>query len=340
VSSNRRQHWVPKAYLRGFADADERLRVFARLPDKRGVREFITTVDGIANERDLYSATSDEGRDNSLDDAIRSLVEDKLPQTLAPLTAGVGLKREEWLALVQLAGAQDMRRPSAVHNLTDSITRLLNISRDMYRHHVPGITKEEIDQRIIANWGPDVRSGEYALQPKNLAVDVLKGTIDFTGQFGGMYPCIIESQAQDFFTSDSPVFFHDPNDLMPSKFFGIDRSKNSVEVIFPLTRRYNLFMARVPLAEYVYADGTGVSLINSRVAYGAHKQVYAYPTDDAQLQRRQQRDLIRQMGVLSLAQSLFSADATTLDPTMRALFGTASRAVRLLSDSFSDRCVT
>lgn len=194
VSSNRRQHWVPKAYLRGFADADERLRVFARLPSKRGSREFITTVDGIANERDLYSATSDDGRDNSLDDAIRTLVEDRLPQTLAPVMAGVELSGEDWLALVQLAGAQDMRRPSAIHNLTDSITRILDISRDLYRRHVPGITEDEIDKRIIENWGPNVRSGEHALRPKNLAVDVLKGTIDFIGQFGGMYPASLRAR--------------------------------------------------------------------------------------------------------------------------------------------------
>lgn len=339
MSSNRRQHWVPRAYLRGFAGDDDRLRVFSRLDGERGVREFATTIDGVANERDLYSAISDDGRDNSLDDAIRTLVEDKLPQTVAPVTADVELTRDEWFALIQLAGAQDMRRPSAVHNLTDSISRVLEISRDLYRQNVPGITEKQIDQRIIENWGPDVRSGQHALHPKNLAVDVLKGTIDFTGQFDSMFPCIIKSQAQDFFTSDSPVFFHDPQIRKPSPFWGIDRSVQSVEVVFPLTRRYLLFLAHIPLASYVYANGTGVSLLNSRIAYGAHKQVYASPTADPRLRRRQELDLIRQMGVLSLAPVLFSANATTLDSTIKSLFSDAKRGVRLLSTSFSDRRV-
>jgi len=53
--------------------------------------------------------------------------------------------------------------------------------------------------------------------------------------------------------------------------------------------------------------------------------------------RRQQRDLIGQMGLSSLAPSLFSPDATTLDPMTRILFSDASRAIGFLSTLFTDR---
>lgn len=142
MTTNRRQHWVPRAYLCGFADTDEGLRVFARLPDKRGVREFITTIEGVANERDLYSAKSDEGRDNSLDDAIRTLLEDKLPQTFAPVITGRELSYDELLAVVQLAGAQDMRRPSAVHNLTDALSKIMDHAGSRWAARFFGLASE------------------------------------------------------------------------------------------------------------------------------------------------------------------------------------------------------
>jgi hypothetical protein len=138
---------VPQSYLGGFADGD-RLRVFARVPNKSGARQFETSTVNVANERDLYTATTEFGRDTAFDDRLRSEIEDKIPETLAPLSVERQFSADERLAIVRLAVVQDARRPTSVQSLAETIERVQEIAAALYRQHVPGITEVEIQDRF------------------------------------------------------------------------------------------------------------------------------------------------------------------------------------------------
>lgn len=335
MSSNRRQHWVPQSYLRGFAD-DDRLRVYARIVGP-GARTFETSTINIANRRDLYTITTQDGADNSLDDAFRREVEDAIPKTLAPLSSGRALTRDERAAILELAGYQDMRGPNVVDSTTNVISDVHRIARALYRQHRPELSEGQIDELLREKWDDTGLTGEHALDSKNLAVRVLSGTRGFTGQFGGMYGCIVESAAQKFVTSDRPVVFHDPQNLKPG-FWGIDRSAPTTEVVFTLTRQYALVMARIPLVPYAYANAVGATLINGRIAFGASKQVFAFPETEATLSQRQRKDILSSFGALGIALLLIPDESgKRVSPLLAPALKAAPFRLRPLAGAFTDR---
>jgi Protein of unknown function (DUF4238) len=337
-SQNRRQHWVPQTYLRGFADGNS-LRVYSRIPDKHGVRQFETSTVNVAVQRDLYTVTTEHGRDTSFDDKLRTEIEDKIPQTLAPLSLQRLLTVAERMSIVRLAAVQDGRRPTSVDSLADALAGVHDMAAYLYRQNVPGISEAEIADRLRENWGPTHLTGVHALDPRNLALSVLEDTtLNFIGQFAGMGMCVVESTAHDFVTSDNPVCFYDPEVPRPHPVLGVDRSSVTIEVTYPLTRRHTVFMSRLPIVPYAYASSVGVSFLNSRAAYGSRRQVYGFPVEERQGQQRQKNDVYRPYGDVMLA-ALLLADESGLriHPGVQESVAGEMARVRIVARAFSDR---
>jgi hypothetical protein len=314
MTANRHQHHVPQAYLRHFADPD-RLRVYVR-PEKGStiLREFETTTKNVAHRRDLYTMHTESGeRDNTFDDNLR-IVEDEIHNALEPVLAGRDLNDDDWVNVMALAAVQDGRKPSAVDEASRFIGEVHEQGRYLYRQHRPELSEAEIDDLLRENWGPTTLSGAAALNPKNLARQVLNSTVfEFVDIFTNLYnACLVTSVAHDFFTSDRPVTYFDP--VVKQDRFGFDRSSPTIEITYPLTRRHLLFMSHLPLPPYVRAKKAAVTILNSRTVYGSAAQVYAYPTSDPRARARQRRDAFSTLGSLNITCLILAA---TLDAQTR-----------------------
>jgi hypothetical protein len=100
-------------------------------------------------------------------------------------------------------------------------------------------------------------------------------------------------------TADEPVTYFDPA-RQPSLAFGFDRTSETIEVTYPLTRRHLLFMSRRELPRYVTANASGVTMLNNRSRDGS-AQVYAYPEPGARAIARQRKDVLHYLGGLDIA---------------------------------------
>jgi hypothetical protein len=165
VSSNTKQHHVPQAYLRYFANGD-RLRVFKRRDDGQGVDLFETSTENVANQRYLYSIVDDLGRrDDGLDNELR-FVEDRIRTALAPLFEDRDLTDLEFDNLLTLAAVQEARKPGWIEGGAAAIDRLLSHMRSMYMAQYPEMTEQQIDDILSKNLGDSGLTGSAALDPR------------------------------------------------------------------------------------------------------------------------------------------------------------------------------
>lgn len=73
----RRHHHVPKYLLRGWANANEQVFALRRPADGTFVRPFLTKIDNVFSQRDLYSVERDDGSlDQSVEIEFYSTVDD------------------------------------------------------------------------------------------------------------------------------------------------------------------------------------------------------------------------------------------------------------------------
>jgi len=331
MSSNRRQHFVPQAYLRNFADGN-RLAVFRRPTGMSGViREFTTSSPNIAVERDVYTIVSEQGRDTSFDEALQTL-ERRIPSILAPLNEDRELTDAEMFALVEMAAVQDLRHPTRVTNIAGMISRVQDMARALYRQYEPELSPADIEDRLRENWGETGLSGAHALDPRNLALRTMDGTFHTMPlQFEGYCGCVITSLAHDFITSDHPVTVYDPK-RAPSPAFGVDRTSPTIEVTFPLTRRHLLLLAREIIPVRAFARGPAVTMLNSRTAFGSHREVYGFPVQGTAAKRRQRRDVISRWGVRDQVPLVKISIAT---PEQRSIVSTLPKRWRFFFDLYT-----
>ncbi len=155
------------------------------------------------------------------------------------------------------------------------LTSLFKMSEKMYRAH--GVSNAEIPARMRAFIERDIFSGDAIPDPMNLALTVVPDVMkDMFEMYRRMNKMILKSSGTDFFTSDHPITWFDPENCTPEDICP-NRLALTAEVTFPLTRRFCLVMSYLPLMPDGDADEECVEVINARTAINALRETYAPP---------------------------------------------------------------
>jgi hypothetical protein len=309
MSEPRDQHYVPQVYLRAFADG-KRIRVYRKPEVGQQPKMRDTSIKKVATRRDVYSVKTDLGRDRYIDKNFER-VENLLAAVLVPVVEGRLLTEAQWESLKYLAAIQEIRNPEVIDSFADATTRIQEQVRALYRQHRPEWTEADIERAVQEKYPSQKLSGELAADPRNIALTSTNSVVpQFAQHLKSFRATIITSGAQDFMTSNRPVVWFDPNDYPPHKFYGFNRQSPTIEVTYPLTRRKCLLLYLYPGAvkQYALANYAAVRMVNSRTASGA-KEVYAYPTQDAQERQVQLADLGSEAFEFPLLMTLLDSEA-------------------------------
>lgn len=289
MNEPRQQHYVPRFYLRGFADPHilkrenkEVIWVYAR-----GKHPRRSSPKNEAKQRDFYTSNQDGTR--NIDAEIWF---GKLEEQVAPIIARLQTDRRhvteperEWLAL--FVGTMHTRTP-AQRRLSE--TRTEPFARQLMKEAAANIEQfrkfveenpplmyeqdfdiEEVRQAILAGRGDDLAAREDYQLTSMIAIGKLEAELLLNLNWQTIY-----SEDQDLFlTSDDPVvsWVADErlNKLYPRMGFGAP----SVNIWFPLCRTICLRINKDCEAGYGRWVSAGIRSVNNMTAKCADRFVYA-----------------------------------------------------------------
>lgn len=288
----RRHHYVPQFYLKGFADADNRV-VTVRLP---GNQRFLQSARKAATEIDFYSIP---GHEDGADvfEKLLSKLEAEAARIIARVREGVWpLSVDDRNTLAEFIAVQATRGPElrrTMNSITAMGVRLelgwggrANAGRWARERLGVELTEEAADalwNSATAPGGPSVRhsAGDHVQQLLSL-VSPLRESLRARAWH------LVRFDRRALITSDVPVSLApDPNSDYPGLGFA-----NAQYVLFPLCRRIGLMMRRVEDASDHSAASSGVldahreastvleKLFNQLTVLSASMAVFHHPEDD------------------------------------------------------------
>jgi hypothetical protein len=256
----RRCHWVPQAYLKGFA-ADKRTppRIW-RLSNQSGESE-LKCIDKVAVRNHLYVVTTTGGQKDDTQEKRFSDLEQFFSCTAwqSLQTGFVDLSNEAIRKMVALLAATMFVRNPAHFELSKTIHQSL-VDAFSGPHGLPdaviiGGQRHELDQ---LSWPQHANASEDDL--KRNWFDMMNSCGDIAKMFLGMRWAMLASDKPVFVTSDQPITFLHP-DL---SFRGIMNPETSV--IFPISPTRVLCMDHLhgePDNQYYAAqyDGAAINMV-------------------------------------------------------------------------------
>jgi Protein of unknown function (DUF4238) len=253
-------HYLPRFYLRGFADANT-----VWVHDRQERRSFPSQPKSIANENKLYSDDLEQHLANAIEEPAKSAIE--ALRMRQPLD---GQQRE---ALAHYVVALWKRVPegrervyAGVPKVAESIRKELHAELDQAAAATPVLAElakyrkaqvSEIIEKFKAEPPPEVWH-------QNLTRD---SSPNGFAALLSMNWRVLLSDRSDFLTSDNPVFFFQHE--------GIGRKTSELSV--PLSSKVVLWAHRKPTtgALYLTASREAVRHLNSRVVSNATRYVYS-----------------------------------------------------------------
>jgi hypothetical protein len=279
----KRHHYVPQAYLRGFADQDERLRTVPL----DGAAPFLQAVDTAAAEN-YYNAVVDEQgeRSDQLEVALSSLEGDGI-EAIRTLLYGPfppdGGTRHRLAAYLGLQMARTPRVRAHLDQLTD------RMAKTMVAFSGPSGLRRALEESGGEVSDEDAKSlgsylsefDQYQVRPdQNTQVRHMLEAAEVLAEPFALLPwALIAFQRKALLTSDNPIgLWLPPSERRPFEGIGL---LTADEVWFPINRRTALLVS--PHAD----DGTVLvptakwaRRINQLVALWAHRWLYHHPHDN------------------------------------------------------------
>lgn len=268
----RRCHWVPQAYLKGFAADDRKPPRIWRLSKQEGEAE-LKRIDKVAVRNHLYTVMDDQGRRNDDQEKRFSDLEELFAsKAWKKLKTGfVDLSDETIRKMVSLLAATlYVRNPSHLEMYKSMHSRFVEEfsgPRGLPDSVILNGKNIELDQ---TDWPEYAKASEDDL--KRNWFDILNTCADIAQMFLEMRWAIVVSETPIFVTSDHPITFTHP-DL---RFRGIKNSETSV--IFPLSPTRVLHMDHrhsEPDNQYYAAQHNGAA-INMLVWRNALEHMFSH----------------------------------------------------------------
>jgi hypothetical protein len=282
LQSKSRHHFVPRSYLRAFADADERMLTILREPFE--VRGPVHTRN-VAAEHGFYKVRRADG---SLSDAVEddlAVFDGTIPAIVRNVTSGKALNKDRLDGMRRLYAVMATRSHLGRDYIIADVEAMLRRAEQSYDVTFPDGNPEErdrlVDQVMREVWDqPD----EYATDAETIsrATIITRANKIMSGM--PRSACIIRApQEIEFFTSDTPHASFDAKDLpLEAGVYGSAFSAPLIELTMPLDRRHAVLFANVRLPfKMLYADAAAATIINSRTLFFAKRMIFTFPSDEA-----------------------------------------------------------
>jgi hypothetical protein len=277
-----KDHYLPKFYLRGFADG-ERLQIF-----DRERKEFRTqTVLNTANERNRYTVILPDGtQDRTIEQVVLNRVETTSAAAIRKLGKKEPLTVWEREALCWLGAFFHSRVPDFEDSLSrfydevlkDAVQLLLSSpaqTEKILRQIDPGWDRSRVSPEDIFKLVQEraytikFHRNEYIRSMIKMATDVVKYLIqmDWT---------ILHSPPgeEEFITSDSPLFVEYPEDWKMLAFMGVGLIIPGATKYLPLSASVCLVLGdRGERFENVDISPAEVQKINEAIGWNSYKMV-------------------------------------------------------------------
>jgi len=273
------QHFVPRSYLRAFADPDGQL--LAILRDPYEVRSV--NVATVAAERWFYKLRREDGTlSDELEDALATL-DSQIPEIVARVTGRGKVERADLERLRRLYAVIVCRghvgRDFILEEVKDTRAR---VEQD-YGREFPGDddgTRQKFVDLVLRRHfdHPD----DMATDPETMSrANILRLTDQLLRELPTNV-CIIESQAHDFCTSDAPFSAFNPqNPPTGDGRYDPDMSSPLVELTLPITSRHLALFANRPMPKKAKGNDGVVRIANARTMFFSKRMIFAYPHTDA-----------------------------------------------------------
>ncbi|WP_424930693.1 DUF4238 domain-containing protein [Amaricoccus tamworthensis] len=257
AKATRRCHWVPQAYLKGFAADDRKPPRIWRLSNQCGEAE-VKRIDKVAVKNHLYVVTGEDGqRDDTQERRFSELERFFASNPWCALQTGyVDLSSQTLRKMVALLAATVFVRNPAHFNLSkrihQSFVEAFSGPLGLPDAVIVGGRRVELDHSA---WPEHAKASEDDL--KRNWFDMMNSCGDVARMFLNMRWAMVASEEPVFITSDQPITFLHP-DL---RFRGIQNPQTSV--IFPISPTRVLCMDHrhgEPDNEYYAAQHCGAAI--------------------------------------------------------------------------------
>lgn len=306
MSDTRNHHFVPQAYLRGFAKFapayPKKAQIFVSDLNQR--ISFTTAVRNVAAIRDFNRIEADDQHPNALEEAYGHL-EGSAASAIRRITRTATFDGEDKIIVLNLVALLAIRNPRFRDNWADfqsriykSVAQIMTGTRERFESTArraeaakPPEERREIKPEDYDNVKALIDSDEYdVVTHRNthirLELDtfetILRTLIDRKWILQVATP-----KAGDFITSDHPVVLRNTHEVPGPFGRAAGHGMRHTMLLFPLTRRTALF------GQFEGDDGVipvGSSIVaqaNSMLIDNAKAQVYAY--DDSFLYVKSRR---------------------------------------------------
>lgn len=287
---HKRQHYVPKSYLRAWCDPDcpPGQTPYVWVFSKGGGRVRKKSPEKLFRETDMYTVRTDDGqRDLTLETNLSRLEGEYSKLRKAKLGERLPLSPAERLYLCMFVTAMHGRTRAFAEHWRDNWGRVLERGEKMERAYAAA--SEEQRERMAATprtpGGSEESSSVTLEEVRELAErpiqGMLSGTVMEVAPMLFKLPFVVleTSTAPGFITSDAPCVWFDPADyqtLRPRFVGGLESP--TIQITLPLSPKQMLiFYKRFSLpGAYVHtADYELVNLLNKKTRVAAHEYFVA-----------------------------------------------------------------
>jgi len=274
-----RHHFVPRSYLRAFADKDEQLLAILREPyEGRSV-----SVGSVAVERDFYKIRRADGSQcDDLEDALAEfdgLIPDIVRKaTSDELIDGVQAANLRMMYAVLIARSQ-LGRDSLITDVATMRDRIEREFEAKFPDEPAGRQASLLDGVIR---GVFDHPETYAVDPETVSrLSLLELAADFEANMP-RHVCVFKSPDLEFITSDAPFAWFDPERHPDSgEVDGPSFRAPRVELTMPIGRQHAVLFANISLPTRAEVNDYTAAVVNSRTAFFARRMALSHHSEEA-----------------------------------------------------------
>lgn len=280
----RRHHFIPKFFLRRFADERDQLNVVSLAEGAGNPR--LTAVTNVAVTRDFYTTVDEDIGETVVIERILALADDEASGALARLTAGgTPLTPEDrghlafWLGLLQVRDPFSRRQSEA---LADQLFKMqLSMDQDEEeRVTAPGVEVEGPDRESMSLDPEDLDSFEISPHQNQLIVAMLDSGMALGAFFATRFFMCLKFAEPGLVLSDRPMYlYRKPENQTP--FLGVG-PVTADEIWLPIDRCTLLILH----GDEVVGDGLrdapsefSINQMNQALVGGSYMELYCHPDD-------------------------------------------------------------
>lgn len=310
LSLTRDNHFVPRTYLRGWANTGGKLWVYRTLVSRASVPEWRAhSVRGVAHHEHLYTQFLASGESDAVEQWLATRIDSPAAQVLQRVAEESRLTAADWDVLLDFFAASQARTPASLlrripvwnREMQPMIDKTLRESAERLERGelVPAMNSKPTDEPFV-DFPVNVRAREGAEGEDGvLELEVLLGrklwlyelqrlVLVTSRQLRKSHWTILRARiGQPWLTSDDPVLCLNYSSPQSFSFTGGWGSPGT-DLVLPLSPRHVLYTkigSRVPV-KYSPMPIEAATAIQRMTVLHAHRMVFAVEPDDIVMANR------------------------------------------------------